>query len=246
MKIKQFICHIFLSWLFMAVTFPVNVVASTANIIANFGNITVMELTGNYDNPDLTHANSEPRAVIAREFFRTHPDDYDFLIYITNFDFAMPPNAVAFYTPVRNDTAGIGQDFFDNSSLFGSAGRLQGTIDMGNIANMVTNPLDERFDFTMGTLSHEMAHRWLAHVHYQDSSGQISDNLLGKEGSHWSFLLDTAGSLMYGNRWQDNGDGTFTSLTGRRCQWPINLTHLGRKKISVVVCASIDSFHLPA
>ena len=33
----------------------------------------------------------------------------------------------------------------------------------------------------------------------------------GQFAAHWSFLLDSEGSVLYGNDWQDNGDGTFTS-----------------------------------
>ena len=83
---------------------------------------------------------------------------------------------------------------------------------MGNLSKLVSEPLDPKFEDTLYLLSHEIMHRWAARAKFRDSSGNSSSALLGKDGSHWSFLLDSGGSLMYGNRWQDNGNGTFTSL----------------------------------
>ncbi|MBI4697887.1 MAG: hypothetical protein HY758_02980 [Nitrospirae bacterium] len=39
----------------------------------------------------------------------------------------------------------------------------------------------------------------------------FSTALLGKDNRHWSYLLDSDASVLYGNDWQDNKDGTFTS-----------------------------------
>jgi len=201
----------------------------TATAIGNFGDITVMEVSGNYDSKTPYGAtNAGPRQEIAKEFFKTHPDDYDFLVIFSNFDFKMPEEeVVAFYVGVRNDIQGIGERIFDNTALYGSNGRLQGTIDMGNIAANVSDALDPGFSFTMGTLSHELLHRWAARVKFRQADGSMSDGLLGKMGSHWSFLLDTAGSLEYGNLWRDNGDGTFTALPGRKYFSPLDLYLMG-------------------
>ncbi len=201
----------------------------TAITRVDYGNVTVMEVSGNYDanNPDGT-INSEPRQVIAKEFFRTHKDEYDFLVIFSNFNFKMlESDAVAFYSRIKNDTQGIGLQMFDNSALFGSNGKLQGTIDMGNITNLAMDPLDPKFEFTLDTISHEMMHRWAAHVKFRDINGNISSALLGKDSAHWSFLLDTDASVMYGNTWQDNGDGTFTSIKARKYYSPLDLYLMG-------------------
>jgi hypothetical protein len=52
----------------------------TAKHIGDFGNVSVLEVSGNY-NADLADGtvNAEPRQAIAREFYRTHKDEYDFL-----------------------------------------------------------------------------------------------------------------------------------------------------------------------
>jgi PKD repeat protein len=38
-------------------------------------------------------------------------------------------------------------------------------------------------------------------------------DILGRLGAHWSFFLDTGASVMEGCRWQDNEDGSFTSVS---------------------------------
>ncbi|MFZ5799267.1 MAG: CARDB domain-containing protein, partial [Thermodesulfobacteriota bacterium] len=191
--------------------------------------IAVYEVIGEYDAelPDGT-PNVAARQEIARQFYATHPDDYDFLIIFSNFDFRMPENeAVAFYQEVKNDVQGIGKELIDNTSLYGSRGSLQGAIDMGNVNAMVADPLDPGYSETMATLSHELLHRWAAHPKFRNDDNNLSSDLLGKGGYHWSFLLDTAGSLEYGNRWVDNGNGTFTSLPGRRYFSPLDLYLMG-------------------
>lgn len=174
-----------------------------ATTIGTYGDITVMEVTGSYDaNASDQQVNALPRKIIAQEFYSTHPDDYDFIVIYANFDFSMPTGAVAFYQGVRNDVQGIGKLIFDNSASYGSDGQLQGTIDMGNVANLESDPFDPDFSTTMGILCHELLHRWAAYVKFEKWDGTPdSTDLLGKDLSHWSYLLDTNGSLLYGNDW---------------------------------------------
>ncbi|MBE0502354.1 MAG: hypothetical protein IBX47_13045, partial [Desulfuromonadales bacterium] len=201
----------------------------SAQLVGDYGNVTVMEVQGDFsqDLPDGL-ANSEPREQIAREFFKTHKDEYDFIVIFTNFNFPMRPGTAAFYGSVRNDTEGIGEKIFDRSSVYGSNGRLQGTIDMGNLANHGSDPLETfHYSDTLNILNHEIAHRWGARISYRLPDGSDSDALLGMGGAHWSYLLNTGGSLMYGNNWQDNGDGTFTSLKPNANFSPLDLYLMG-------------------
>ena len=200
-----------------------------ATTLGDYGNVTVMEAIGDYDakNPDGS-LNAMPRQEISKEFLRTHPDEYDFLIIFSNFDFPMPDaSAQAFYLEVKNDVQGIGKQLFDNSVLFGSNGKLQGTIDMGNVISHATNPADPNFEKTVITVSHELMHRWGAAVRFLDTNQTVSTALLGKDGTHWSFLLDSDGSVLYGNDWKDNGDGTFTSMTANKYYSPLDLYLMG-------------------
>jgi len=49
------------------------------------------------------------------------------------------------------------------------------------------------------TLSHEFLHRWGAGARFKNADGTLNAGLLGRDGSHWSYLLDTNGSVLYGN-----------------------------------------------
>ncbi|MDX1764109.1 MAG: CARDB domain-containing protein, partial [bacterium] len=199
----------------------------TASTLGDFGNVTVMEVAGNYDaeTPEGL-MNDEPRQLIAREFYKTHKDVYDFLFIFTNFQYQMPQNeAIAFYTAVKNDVQGIGMPLFDGSSLYGSDGRLQGTIDMGNVsdpASQLRNP-----NQVLLTVAHELLHRWGVSVRFQEQGGTVSSALLGQDGSHWSYLFDSGASVLYGHDWQDNGDGTFTAIAGETAYSPLDLYLMG-------------------
>lgn len=200
-----------------------------ATTIGDYGNVTIIEVTGDYDakNPDGS-INVIPRQEIAKEFFKNHPDEYDFFVVFTNFDFSMPDTeAKAFYLEVKNNVLGIGKPIFDNSSLFGSNSKLQGVIDMGNIANITTDPADPKFEETLNLLAHEQMHRWGANVKFQDAGGNISTALLGKDNVHWSYLLDSDASVLYGNDWLDNGDGTFTSTGANKYYSSLDLYLMG-------------------
>ncbi len=216
--------------------------ASAGNFSAenagDFNGVAVMEATGAYDAN--VPGRGDARLEVAGTFYEAHPDNYDFLIVFTKFDYAMPGipgggsgRVAAFYTGIKNDVQGIGRDIFDNTEWAGSAGKLQGMVDMGCMDNLAWDPLDPKFSRTMTTLSHEVAHRWAAFVKFRRTDGSISGDLLGAKsldgvtGSHWSVMLDSSGSPMYGNPWRENGDGTFTSLPGRKYFSPLDMYLMG-------------------
>ena len=153
--------------------------------------------------------NIAPRQWAAQSFYQNNPDTYDFIVVFTNFDFNTH-EARAFYTSIKNDVQGIGQETFDSSSFFGSS-RLQGYIDAANIAGYLKpdGTLDQE-NLSL-ILNHEIGHRWLAHVQYPDFSGNPSNKLLGRDGIHWSYLLDSNASYLYGSKWSQNPDGTYTA-----------------------------------
>lgn len=196
--------------------------------------IAVMDFSGNY-NRNLTEAelNVEARSVVAKEFYRTHPDQYDFIVVFTTFEFDTG-DALAYYMGIKNDVEGIGMPLFDYSSLFGSNGKLQGYIDMAAFSRYELDPIRPGFDTVLQVLSHEVMHRWGARVKYKDNNGEISDALLGKDNVHWSYLLDSDASVMYGSDWRDNKDGSFTATMTRKFFSPLDLYLMGLNRADQV------------
>lgn len=180
-----------------------------------------MQAVGSYDaSYSDSSAIETTRQKVSNEYFKTHTD-VDFLVILSTFDYALPEtDTQGFYLEVKNDTQGIGREQFNNSSSFGSSGRLQGTIDLGNITN-------RNLDEAITTLSHEISHRFGAYVKYKDTDGNINSSLLGKDNSHWSYLLNSKGSLLYGSNWQANPDGTFTATNIRNSYSPLDLYLMG-------------------
>jgi subtilase family serine protease/flagellar hook assembly protein FlgD/fibronectin type 3 domain-containing protein len=190
-----------------------------SGITRDVGSIAVIEHDGsNYDmkTPD-GHPNYAARAPVARRFYQSHGDNYDFLIIFTNFPFDTA-DAQAFHNLVRNDVRGIGRPVADNGALFGSPGRLKGYIDMADLdrwrqpgGDYSLRPGEPGFLATLNVLAHELAHQWLADALYRDPSGRVSSDLLGKDGGHWSYLLDSDASVMYGSEWTPRGDGRYVA-----------------------------------
>lgn len=198
------------------------------NFLGDSGNVAIAEVDGSFDgkNPDGTY-NDQPRKAIATEYFKNHADT-DFLVFLSTFDYAMPEaTAQGFYTPVKNDTQGINQAIINNTAAFGSPGRLQGTIDLGNISTLAANPYGPKLDETLTVLNHELMHRFGSYVRFKNQDGTLNTALLGKDSAHWSYLLDSKGSLMYGNGWKNNGDGTFTATAKQSAYSPLDLYLMG-------------------
>lgn len=160
-------------------------------------------------------------------FYATHPgrDVYDFIYFITDFDFDLGGGAFAFYQPLRNEARGIGQPVFDDdpSGSLGSR-RIQGILNLSNFgpdAGVYPAAPTARFlgaNHGLSIMGQEQGHRWLTYVNYP---GQ-PELLLGRDDSHWSFFMNIESTMsspaarrsssMEGNVWRENGDGSFTSV----------------------------------
>jgi hypothetical protein len=172
---------------------------------------------------------------VAKKFYETHADLHDQLIMFGASEFrsplAMGPFVVAFHRLIRNDVRGIGLPvggLGGGPTAFGSAGRLQGILNANTLA---IYPDDFNQDiggtFTpLDVLTHEAAHRWMVYLIFE-RDGRPSIDLLRLDFSHWSFFVDTDASVMFGNRWQDNGDGTFTTVAATEGYGPIDLYLMG-------------------
>lgn len=161
-------------------------------------------------------------------FYATHPgrDVYDFIYFITDFDFDLGGGAFAFYQPLRNEANGIGQPIFDDDpsgALLGS-NKIQGILNLSNFdANAGVYPAAPTTRFlganhALSIMGQEQGHRWLSYVKYPGTP----ELLLGRDNAHWSFFMNIESTISSpaarrsssaeGNVWRDNGDGSFTSV----------------------------------
>ncbi|RLE21903.1 MAG: hypothetical protein DRJ65_15020, partial [Acidobacteria bacterium] len=152
--------------------------------------------------------NVQPRQWVARSFLADNPDDYDFLLVFTRFEFGGEDGISGFYWEVKNDVQGIGIPLFDLSQEFGSS-NLQGFVDGGSLSQFMLEDGSVDSNRVTVVLNHELAHRWSARCRFVDDGGETSMALLGADEAHWSYLLDSDASYLYGSDWTDNHDGTF-------------------------------------
>ncbi|MBN8741552.1 MAG: hypothetical protein BGP24_19365 [Lysobacterales bacterium 69-70] len=183
---------------------------TAAGSAVDIGNITLIELDGDY-----SRGNDAPRMAVARRFFETHPDHYDFLVVFTTFDFPAG-DATAFYNRLRNDTQGIGLAPLDLGQQFGSAARLQGYIDMMAMSSYTLIAGEPSSLGALRTFAHEVLHRWGASLNYRSDDGATSRALIGKDDAHWSYFLDSDASVMYGADWRRRDDGRYESVAVRQ------------------------------
>jgi len=196
------------------------------------GAVTVIDFNGNYDKDDAQEFNVLPRELVAQEFYKNHTDDYDFLVVFSTFDFD-PGDAEAFHHIVKNDIQGIGTPQTDNTQRYGSNGQLKGYTDMALLSKYVTDPYHADFDYVLSTLAHEILHQWSAKISFDQGAGP-DRSLIGRDDTHWSNLLDSGASLLYGHKWLDNQDGTFTSTAIRKFFSPLDLYLAGFSEKSEV------------
>lgn len=224
---------ILLSILFASLSFghgidsiePINEVTGTyqAEYVRDLDGIVQIQFSGNLDVPSLADPKVfEPRATIAREFYETHLDKYDFLIVLSDFDYDLPDDVGAFYMGAKNEIKGISKPVFDNANSYGSNGRLKGYIDFHSINDWELDPNQSQFFSTLVTLSHEVMHAWGGGVHFEDESGHINDGLIG-DGAHWNALYDSSGSVMYGHRWLSMGNNKYKALEPELAYSPLDL-----------------------
>ena len=153
---------------------------------------------------------------VAKKFYTSHPDAYDQLVMWT--DARLIQDAFAFEQTVSNDILGIGIPKFDAALEFGSAGRLHSVLVMDFLGKYPDDP-QQRFlgeNNTVSVLGQEAGHRWLAFLEFRPPGGGRSDQLLGRDDSHWSFFFDSDASVMEGNDIEDQGGGAFRTVAAVR------------------------------
>jgi hypothetical protein len=150
---------------------------------------------------------------VARRFFQTHADAYDQLVMWT--DTRLQRTSFAYESTVKNEIRGLGIDLYDIASEFGSAGRLRSLVAMDALTKYPADP-NARVptigqNSTVSVLGQESGHRWLVFMEFRDANGRRSNALLGRDQAHWSFFVDSDGSVMEGNDWEDLGGGKFVT-----------------------------------
>ncbi len=166
-------------------------------------------------------------AAASRRFYQNHPDNFDQLVFWT--DTTVITDAFAFESTVKNAITGTGLEVFDFSAELGSAGALQSVINMDRISKYGDTPSAKVFgeSSALGILAHETGHRWLARLLFRNADRAISDQLLGRQLAHWSFFMDSDGSVMEGNEIEDAGGGTFRTTTSTEKYSRLDLYAMG-------------------
>ena len=145
---------------------------------------------------------------VSQKFYRDHADLFDQLVVWT--DTSLVRDSFAYETTISNEIQGIGIDLYDFSGDFGS-GRLRSLAVMDTVTKYPDEPT-QRFlgeNNTLSLLGQEVGHRWLAFLEFRDHRGERSEQLLGRDGVHWSFFFDSDASVMEGNDIEDLGGGSF-------------------------------------
>ncbi len=151
-------------------------------------------------------------AGLIQEFHQTHSSVYDFVVIWSDFPIDLGRGVFAFSSLVQNNIQGIGMDTFNVSRFFNSE-KLQAFLSMGYLDNYPSD-FNDRFlgeNTTLDIVAHESGHRWLAHT-LALVDGIKTEDMLGRQDSHWNFYMDSDASLLEGNDIRDNNDGTFTTI----------------------------------
>ena len=166
---------------------------------------------------------------VIRTFYAAHPnqDDYDFVYFLTDFNFNLGGGAFAFYRSVSNDVSGIGLNLATGATLKQTLGsqRIQGMLNLNNIVNAYPALPSTRMlniggvDTALSLFAQEQGHRWLAFPRYPNTDPFF---VLGRSNGHWNYFLNIESTIsgpaarrsssMEGSVWRENGDGTFTTV----------------------------------
>ena len=162
---------------------------------AGYGTIALVQTGGQVADRDLL-------TQVAKEFYKTHPDQYDMLVVWSARELA-PGHS--FYFPIKNDVPGIGYghggpEFFDASADFGSR-NLQGIVWMG--PDWITNADNGSGPRSvLGILAQETGHRWGATIYFKDPGLTADSSALLEDSYHWNMYLNTGASPLGGNDWK--------------------------------------------
>jgi hypothetical protein len=170
-------------------------------------------------------ASEHARQQVAERFLGFHSDSYDFLIVFPAFAADLGQDALGLHSTVRCDESGTGHRSVDLGELYRSQARLRSYIDVGSL---MPEAADSSTEGALGIIAHEVAHSWSGMVELRDpQTGQNIQALLGRDGTHWSFFLNSDASVLYGSKWKDLGGGMFQAVESRRRYSALDLYLMG-------------------
>ena len=183
----------------------------------------------------------------ARQFYASHGDDFDVLVYFTNFVTADEGEGF-FYEPLRNAVTGIGEQQLDPSDAltnYGSASRLKGSVFQGNLsiyqadlnAPIADGSPPGQGVTTLTILGQEVLHRFGVLAKFDSDPGPgitPSSAMLGRSANHWSFFLETQASVFDGVQWRADSATSFTALDSFTRFSQLDLYLMGAKPASEI------------
>lgn len=168
--------------------------------------------------------------LVGQRFYEHFPDDFDGLAVFTTFPDLLQGGAAysvsAGWSGVQGIGLGGGGGGGNPGAGYGSKGRLISVINM-NSTNQY-GAMDENDIFFHAVFGQEFAHTWLSFTQFVDpNTGAMSNELLGRDGAHWSAIFHTEASVMDGMEFTENEDGTFTAGQNSVRYGPLDLYAMG-------------------
>jgi len=161
------------------------------------------------DAGDLVVNGTTDTTEIVRRAIDLAGDRFDFITVLTAGAFpgnVEPETGFAFFQMVNSSVQGVGLPTMTDPTL----SRLKGFINLNDLDEYPSGPDGTIAGFNglvtgVEVLGQETSHWTAAYIQAPAAP------LLGRDASHWSFYLNSYGSVLEGNAWVDNGDGTFTT-----------------------------------
>ncbi len=168
----------------------------------------ILESYANVVNPQVNEI------ALHQRFYQSFPDSFFQTIFFTNFTQTM--GGFANEQNIENSVQGIGLPLFDNSSFYGSNGVLESRCNMNQLAVWPNDPAQRFFgdgNNFLTIMGQEAGHRWLSFVNFRDSTGNVSNLILGRSDAHWSYYFDVDNSSVEGGNWEQLSGNTFLNPT---------------------------------
>jgi len=197
-------------------------------VVTQVGEIVVME--GDAEivtelEPGVWGVEGGQMEAIAQRFYLKYPDEFDGIAVFTTFQDAAQSGA-AYAIGLSTGVSGINSFGGSGSSFGSSSGKLISVTNMNDTDSYSTMGKGDAWFYS--TFGQEFGHSWLSYIKFVDpETGQESEELLGRDGSHWSAIFNSGASVMDGIEIADNGDGSFTVGKNSIRYGPLDLYAMG-------------------